>query len=128
MKRRALALLLFAAVAGWVPAVAQEKETSKQAVEKRLRDVQKEKSSLSVEKAIEALSVASSFAQVAISPDGKRVAWVERLRDKGGAETGNSAIYATTIDGKAPARKITASSRAARAESDIAWAPDGRRM
>jgi len=128
MKRRALALLLFAAVAGWVPAVAQEKETSKQAVEKRLRDVQKEKSSLSVEKAIEALSVASSFGQVAISPDGKRVAWVERLRDKGGAETGNSAIYATTIDGKAPARKITASSRAARAESDIAWAPDGRRM
>jgi len=128
MKRRALALLLFAAVAGWVPAVAQEKETSKQAVEKRLRDVQKEKSSLSVEKAIEALSVVSSFGQVAISPDGKRVAWVERLRDKGGAETGNSAIYATTIDGKAPARKITASSRAARAESDIAWAPDGRRM
>jgi len=128
MKRRALALLLFAAVAGWVPAVAQEKETSKQAVEKRLRDVQKEKSSLSVEKAIEALSVASSFGQVAISPDEKRVAWVERLRDKGGAETGNSAIYATTIDGKAPARKITASSRAARAESDIAWAPDGRRM
>jgi dipeptidyl aminopeptidase/acylaminoacyl peptidase len=128
MKRRALALLLFAAVVGWIPAAAQEKETSKQAVEKRLRDVQKEKSSLSVEKAIEALSVASSFGQVAISPDGKKVAWVEGLRDKGGAESGNSAIYATTIDGKVPARKITAASRADRAESDIAWAPDSRRM
>ena len=128
MKHRALALLLFVAVAGRIPAAAQEKETSKQAVEKRLRDVEKEKSSLSVEKAIEALSAASSFGQVAISPDGKKVAWVEGLRDKGGAETGNSAIYATTIDGKAPARKITASSRAGRAESDIAWAPDSRRM
>jgi dipeptidyl aminopeptidase/acylaminoacyl peptidase len=128
MKRCAFALLLLAAVAGWIPAAAQQKETSKQAVEKRLRDVQKEKSSLSVEKAIEALSAASSFRQVAISPDGKRVAWVENLREKSGAETGNSAIYATTIDGKAPARRITASLKAARAESDIAWARDSRRM
>jgi len=56
MKRHALTLLLLAALAGWIPAAAQEKETSKQAVEKRLRDVQKEKSSLSVEKAIDALS------------------------------------------------------------------------
>jgi dipeptidyl aminopeptidase/acylaminoacyl peptidase len=128
MKRRALTLLLVAAVAVWIPAAAQEKDTSKQAVEKRLRDAQKEKSSLSVEKAIETLSAASSFGQVAISPDGKRVAWVENLRDKSGAETGNSAIYATMIDGQAPARKITASSRAARAESDIAWAPDSRRI
>src|SRR5262245_58372529 len=106
MKCRALALLLLAAVTGRMPAAAQEKETSKQAVEKRLRNVQKEKSSLSVEKAIEALSAASSFSQVAISPDGKKVAWVEGLRNKGGGETGNSAIYATTIDGKAPARRI----------------------
>ena len=128
MKRRALTLLLLAALAGWIPAAAQEKETSKQAVEKRLRDVQKEKSSLSVEKAIDALSAASSFGQVAISPDGKKVGWVENLRDKSGAETGNSAIYATTIDGKTPARKITASSRAARSESDIAWAPDSWRI
>jgi dipeptidyl aminopeptidase/acylaminoacyl peptidase len=128
MKLRAYALLLLAAFVGWIPAAAQEKETSKQAVEKRLRDVQKEKSSLSVEKAIEALSAASSFGQVAISPDGKKVAWLQNLRDKSGAETGNSAIYATTIDGKAPARRITASSKAARAESDVTWAPDSRRI
>jgi hypothetical protein len=99
MKRRALALLLFAAVAGWVPlAVGQEKETSKLAVEKRLRDVQKEKSSLSVEKAIQALAAAGSFGQVAISPDGKKVAWVEELGDASGTETGNSAILAASID------------------------------
>jgi dipeptidyl aminopeptidase/acylaminoacyl peptidase len=128
MMRRAIVLWMASTVAGFLPAVAQEKETSKQAVEKRLRDVQKEKSSLSVEKAIESLAAASPFGQVAISPDGKKVAWVEELRDKNGAETGNSAILATTIDGKAPARKITASSGAPRAESDIAWGPDSRRV
>jgi dipeptidyl aminopeptidase/acylaminoacyl peptidase len=129
MKCRALALLLVAAVAGWVPpAVGQEKETSKLAVEKRLRDVQKEKSSLSVEKAIQALAAASSFGQVAISPDGKKVAWVEDLGDASGTETGNSAILAASIDGKAPPRKITASSRTPCAESDIAWGPDSRRL
>jgi dipeptidyl aminopeptidase/acylaminoacyl peptidase len=132
MMRRAYALLLPVAVAGLLsggaPVAAQERETSKQAVEKRLRDVQKGKSSLSVEKAIEALAAASPFEQVAISPDGKKVAWVEELRDKTGTETGNSAIHATTIDGKVPARKITASSGAPCAESDIAWAPDSKRM
>ena len=128
MKSRAIAWFLCFAIAGFCTAGAQEKETSKQAVEKRLRDVQKEKSSLAVEKAIEALAAASSFGQVAISPDGKKVAWVEELRDKNGAETGNSAILAATMDGKAPPRKISASSGQPRAESDIAWAPDSRRL
>jgi len=50
------------------------------------------------------------------------------LRDKSGTETGSSAIHAATIDGKAPARKITASSGAPCAESDMAWAPDSKRM
>jgi len=128
MKLHALAVFLLAAIVCFSPTPAQETKTSKQAVEKRLRDVQKEKSSLTVEKAIQALAAAGSFGQVAISPDGKNVAWVEELRDKSGAETGNSAILASTIDGKVPTRKITASSAALRAESDIAWAPDSRRL
>jgi dipeptidyl aminopeptidase/acylaminoacyl peptidase len=128
MKSHAVAWFACFAIAGFFTAGAQEKETSKQAVEKRLRDVQKEKSSLSVEKAIEALAAAGSFGQVAISPDGKKVAWVEELRGKSGAETGNSAILATTIDGKTPARKITASSGAPRMESELAWSPDSRRL
>jgi dipeptidyl aminopeptidase/acylaminoacyl peptidase len=126
MMRRAIVLWMAGTVLGFIPAAAQEKETSKQAVEKRLSDVQKEKSSLSVEKAIESLAAAGPFAQVAISSDGKKVAWVEELRDKNGAETGNSAILASTMDGKATARRITASSGAPRAESDIAWGPDSR--
>ena len=128
MKRRGVACLLCFSVAGWFSANAQEKEASKQAVEKRLRDVEKEKYSLSLEKAIAALAEAGSFGQVALSPDGKKVAWVEELRDARGVETGRSAILAAPIDGKAPARRITASARAPHAERDIAWAPDGRRI
>ncbi|HSC44331.1 MAG TPA: hypothetical protein VLC94_00810, partial [Candidatus Acidoferrum sp.] len=108
---------------------AQQPDTSKQSVEKRLRDVQKDKGSLTVEKAIGELAGASSFGQVAVSPDGKKVAWVENLRDKSGMETGKSAIVATTIDGKAPLRKITAAAGAGqREEKGIAWAPDSRRV
>jgi dipeptidyl aminopeptidase/acylaminoacyl peptidase len=128
MKSRSLAWLLCFAVAGLFTANAQQKETSKQAVEKRLSDAEKEKSSLSVEKAIAALEAAGSFRQVALSPDGMKVAWVEELRDARGVETGNSAILAATIDGKAPAQRVTASSRAPHAESDLAWAPDSRRI
>jgi dipeptidyl aminopeptidase/acylaminoacyl peptidase len=115
-------------VVGPVFAQKQEKETSKQSVEKRLRDVQKDKSSLTVERALDALAAASSFGQVAVSPDGKKLAWVEKLHDENGLATGNSAIFATTADGKAAVRKITASAAAPRVESDIAWAPDSRRM
>ena len=128
MKGRGVAWLLCVAVAGPFTTNSQQKDTSKQAVEKRLRDVEKEKSSLSVEKAIAALGASGSFGQVALSPDGKKLAWVEELHDAHGAETGNSAILAAAIDAKAPARKITASSRGPRAESDIAWAPDSRRI
>jgi len=130
MRLRSVGGLLLGGLLVLVPAFAQEQEkgTSKQSVEKRLRDVQKDKSSLTVEKALDALAAASSFGQVAVSPDGKKVAWVEKLHDKSGSATGNSAILATTTDGKAAPRKITASAAAPRAESDIAWAPDSRRV
>jgi len=126
MKRRAFPLLLVAAVLASTPALSQEKKTSRQAVEKRLHDVEKEKVSPAIEQAIRSLAAASGFTQAVVSPDGKKVAWVEQLRGKNGAESGNSAIFATTIDGKGPARKITASSGTPRAESDIAWSPNSR--
>jgi len=127
MTRRAFYFSLAAILLYSSFAAAQEKKASKQAVEKRLKAVEKEKVSPAIEQAIRALNTASGFAQAAVSPDGKKVAWVEELHDKNGAESGNSAILATTIDGKTPARKITAAS-APRAESDIAWSPDSRRI
>jgi len=126
MTRRALVFVL----SGFLlctPAFAQTPKTSKQAVEKRLKDVEKDKVSPAIEQAIHSLNAASGFTQAAVSPDGKKVAWVEELRDKDATDTGNSAIFATTIDGKAPVRRITAAS-GPRAESDIAWSPDSRRI
>jgi dipeptidyl aminopeptidase/acylaminoacyl peptidase len=127
MIRRALYFFLAAILLRSSLAAAQEKQTSKQAVENRLKAVEKDRVSPVIEQAIHALNAASDFAQAAVSPDGKKVAWVEELRDKSGVDSGNSAIFETTIDGKTPARKITAA-RAPRAESDIAWAPDSRRI
>ena len=57
-----------------------------------------------------AASIARNFYQVAISPDGKRVAWVESLVDDNGEPTGNSAIYVQDL--KSPEtkpRRISAS-------------------
>jgi dipeptidyl aminopeptidase/acylaminoacyl peptidase len=127
MKSRAVCLLLIGGFAAAPTVLPQEKDTSKQGVEKRLGEVQREKSSLTVEKAIEALAAAASFGQVALSPDGRKIAWVEKLRSKEGVPTGNSAIFTTTADGKGPLQRITASPAAPAAESDIAWAPDSRR-
>jgi len=126
MIRRAFCVLIAGFLFG-TPVFAQTAKTSKQAVEKRLKDVEKDKASPAIEEAIHSLNAASGFTQAAVSPDGKKVAWVEQLRDKNGTGSGNSAIYATTVDGKAPVRKITAAP-APRAESDIAWSPDSRRI
>src|SRR5215471_5918820 len=98
MKSRAFCLLLFGGFVAATTVFPQQKDTSKQSVEKRLGDVQKEKSSLTVEKAIEALAAAGSFGQVALSPDGKRIAWVEKLRNKEGVETGKSTIFAASAE------------------------------
>ena len=127
MMRRAFCFLLFAGFFVATPASSQDQQTSKQAVEKRLKAVEKEKVSPAIEQAIRALNAASSFDQTALSPDGKKAAWVEKIREKEGVESGNSAIFVTTVDGKAPVRKITAAV-SPRAESDIAWAPDSRRI
>jgi dipeptidyl aminopeptidase/acylaminoacyl peptidase len=128
MMRRAFCFLAAVVLLAPIAAIAQEKKTSKQAVEKRLKAVEKEKVSPAIEEAIHALNAASGFDQAAVSPDGKKVAWVEEFRDKNGSDSGYSGIFTTTIDGKAPSGKITISSGPAHAESDIAWAPDSRRM
>jgi dipeptidyl aminopeptidase/acylaminoacyl peptidase len=127
MTRRTLYLSCAAILLSSGPLTAQENATSRQAVEERLKAVEKEKVSPAIEQAIHALNAASGFEQTAVSPDGKTVAWVEKIRDKEGVETGSSAIFVTPLDGKAPVRKITTAASPG-AESDIAWAPDSRRI
>ena len=127
MMRRAFCFLAAVVLLAPIAAISQEKKTSKQAVEKRLKAVETERVSPAIEEAIHALNAASGFDQAAVSPDGKKVAWVEEFRDKNGADSGYSGIFATAIDGKTPVRKITAAS-VPRAESGIAWAPDSPRI
>lgn len=69
------------------------------------------------------------FEQTAISPDGKQVAWVERLVDKSGVPNGTFAIYVSGTTGGAASRRITAGDGSAfYAEESIAWSPDSKRL
>jgi Tol biopolymer transport system component len=71
--------------------------------------------------AIRTLFAGKTFAQVAISPDGKRVAWVENTAE------GGSAIYVSLISG-AEARRVTAGASGKYSEDSIAWSPDSQRL
>src|SRR5438046_669038 len=79
--------------------------------------------------AVEALSKVRDFEQVAISPDGSQVAWVELLRDASGAPSRNTAIYCKSRNDAAakPNRISVASGRDAK-EHDLAWAPASRQI
>jgi dipeptidyl aminopeptidase/acylaminoacyl peptidase len=81
-----------------------------------------------VETAIAALTSARTFQQVAISPDAKRVASVESITGKNGAETGNSTIYLFATNGKVPPRHISATANAAHSEGNLAWSPDSKQI
>ena len=69
------------------------------------------------------------FLQSAISPDGKRVAWVETLLGPGGAPSPNTAIYVASLGGPANAKRISGGDgKAAHEEHDLAWSPDSQRI
>ena len=84
----------------------------------------------SIDETIDLLFAAQTFDQVAISPDGKQVAWVQSLPGKDQEPTSDSAIYFATMDQpSSPHRRITAGNgRSAQAEHDIAWAPDSKQV
>ncbi|MGH9748097.1 MAG: prolyl oligopeptidase family serine peptidase [Candidatus Acidiferrales bacterium] len=79
--------------------------------------------------AIEAMFGVRDFQQAEISPDGKRVAWVESLAGAGGAPSANSAIYVAELGAPAAKKRITAGDgKAAHEEHDLAWSGDSRRL
>lgn len=69
-----------------------------------------------------------TFAEVAISPDGRRVAWVETLSQQ--RRPPSSAIYVTDLHSPSatPLRITAGDGRAAYAEHGVAWSPGGRRI
>jgi len=101
----------------------------------RSKAVSEKKPLTPVETAIATLTAARTFEQVAISPDGKKVAWVESL-SKEGTETGNTAIFVKgLLSGEQPTRVTTAIGGTRenvkylpRQESSVAWSPDSTRV
>ena len=52
----------------------------------------------SLDRLFDALTAVRRFKEVAISPDGRRVAWVEALPAKGDAPSSHSVIYVTELN------------------------------
>jgi dipeptidyl aminopeptidase/acylaminoacyl peptidase len=109
-------------------ASAQANNTSRKAVEARLKAAEKPKSSSPLDSTIETLYAAHRFEQTAISPDGKKVAWVETLAGKDGAPDGNTAIYIADRESTAAPKRITAALNVARAEGSLDWSPDSKQI
>jgi dipeptidyl aminopeptidase/acylaminoacyl peptidase len=108
---------------------AQQTTGTKQSAEARLKAVAKPKASGPAQDVIDALSATHRFEQTAISPDGKRVAWVEDIITKRGVSTGDTVIYVADIDGKNPPKRISAAvADALRAEGSVAWSPDSKKI
>jgi len=73
--------------------------------------------------------VAQRFEQAAISPDGKRVAWVEIRADAQGSPTGKKDIHVADSSGTGKPIRLTAGASAAHFdEGDVAWSPDSKRI
>jgi dipeptidyl aminopeptidase/acylaminoacyl peptidase len=83
-----------------------------------------------IEKNLESLYSVRSFQQASISPDGKRLAWVERTQGKDHGESRNTMLDVLDLDRpSSSARRLTAGDgKKACDESDIAWSPDSQRI
>jgi len=76
-----------------------------------------------IDDVLKGLSRGRSFGQVAISPDGKRLAWIERTKD--GAE-----IRIAALDDVTRSERVTAATKPGQhcQEGQIAWEPDSKAL
>src|SRR5437764_12107780 len=83
-----------------------------------------------VERAVDSRIGVRTFHQVAVSPDGSKVAWSESLLGRDKAPTGNYAVYVADLHSPSVAPKRVTAGAGTRdyAEHDIAWSPDSRRI
>ena len=79
-----------------------------------------------VDEVLDALSRVKTFRGVAISPDGKLVAWSEHRNESG---AGKSELFVSELGVPAAPRRITAAKKGAEAaERDAVFSPDGARV
>jgi dipeptidyl aminopeptidase/acylaminoacyl peptidase len=79
---------------------------------------------------LDSLFQVRTIKEVAISPDGKRIAWVEALPGEEQAASSHTAIYVANVgsaSGK-PRRITVGKADSFHEEHDIAWTPDGSQL
>jgi dipeptidyl aminopeptidase/acylaminoacyl peptidase len=77
----------------------------------------------------QSLFKAQHFDQAAISPDGKRVAWVEIRADEDGAPTGKQDIFVQDVSAAGKPMRVTAGAPGAHFnEGNVAWSPDSSQI
>ena len=83
----------------------------------------------SLDRLLDSLSGTRIFREVALSPDGKRVAWVEAVTTKETARQ-DSAIYVLDLESPTarPGRITAGDGTTTHAEHDLAWSPDSNRL
>jgi dipeptidyl aminopeptidase/acylaminoacyl peptidase len=123
-------LILFTAQRSFAQeAAAQQTSGTKQSAEARLAAASKPKASGPAQEVINTLAATHRFEQAAISPDGKKVAWVEDIITKRGVPTGDTVIYVAEIGGKNPPKRVSAAAAdALHAEGSVAWSPDSKKL
>ncbi|MEO8190401.1 MAG: S9 family peptidase [Acidobacteriota bacterium] len=104
------AFVVFAALLGATQAMAAAKKPGIEGLLDRLQDVQE-------------------FGQVAISPDGARVAWVKKIKDQSGAWKLGAVEIAEVGAAEGTPRRVTGGADGrAHDEHHPVWSPDGRRI
>src|ERR1700682_786488 len=82
----------------------------------------------SVESLLTTLHSVQEYGHVAISPDGKRLAWVKKIKDRKGAWKLAAVEVADVGSPSAPARVTAAADGRAHDEKDPRWAPEGQAL
>ena len=108
---------------------AQQTSGTQRSAEARLAAGAKPKASGRAEDVINTLSATHRFEQAAISPDGKKVAWVEDVITKRDVSAGDTVIYVAELASKNPPKRISAAvADAIHAEASVAWSPDSKKL
>ena len=118
--------------------LAQQNAKSKNIVRSRLKPTAPANPTTPLDSVIDVLYAAHTFEQVAISPDAKKIAWVETHVGKDGVPDGNTKIAVHTIaDEKTIAigagrRIVSAPNRSfefvPHTEGSVAWSPDSAKL